>query len=83
MERLCLELNLTPCLNPFERKSIDGDLLYVRLHGEKGYRDTYSEEEMKRLMEMGRDYAQVYLMFNNVSMYEDALRLKGLLKERS
>ncbi len=83
VERLCWELSLIPCLNPFEGKPIKGDLLYLRLHGKEGYRDTYSEEEMRRLIEMGKGYTQVYLMFNNVSMYEDALRLKGLLEKGS
>jgi len=34
---------------------------------------------MRRLMEMGRGYLQAYIMFNNVTMYEDALRLKEWL----
>ncbi len=83
VERLCRELSLIPCLSPFEGKPIKDDLLYLRLHGKEGYRYTYSEEEMRRLIEMGKGYTQVYLMFNNVSMYEDALRLKGLLEKGS
>ena len=80
VERLCRELNLIACLHPFEGKPPKGDLLYLRLHGEKGYRSTYSEEEMKKLIHLGRGYAQAYLMFNNVTLYEDALSLKGLLE---
>ena len=79
IERLCRELHLTPCLHPFEGSAPEGNLLYLRLHGEKGYRYSYSEEEMRRLLEMGRGYLQAYLMFNNVTMYEDALRLKEWL----
>lgn len=81
VERICEDLNLIPCLHPFEGRAPKGDLLYLRLHGEKGYRYTYSEEEMKKMINTGRAYSQAYLMFNNVTMYEDALRLKELLKK--
>ncbi len=56
VKRLCTELNIIPCLDPFEETSIPGDLLYARLHGEKGYRYTYSETEIKELIEIGKSY---------------------------
>jgi len=83
VERLCMELDITPCLDPFEEKSVRGDLLYTRLHGRKGYRDTYSGAEMKELIKKGKGYPQAYLMFNNVGMYEDALHFKKLLEEEN
>jgi uncharacterized protein YecE (DUF72 family) len=83
VKRLCTELNIIPCLDPFEETSIPGDLFYTRLHGEKGYRYTYSETEMKELIEIGKSYPQTYFMFNNVSMYEDAQHLRKLLEENS
>jgi len=78
-ERLCTELGIVPCLDPFEGKLAMGDLLYTRLHGRKGYRYTYSEMEMKEIMEKGMSYPNAYFMFNNVNMYEDAQRMKKLL----
>jgi uncharacterized protein YecE (DUF72 family) len=80
VNKLCTELNIIPCLDPFEERSIQGDLLYTRLHGRKGYRYTYPETEMKQLVEIGKSYPQAYFMFNNVSMYEDAQRFKKLLE---
>ncbi|MGQ9644909.1 MAG: DUF72 domain-containing protein [Thermodesulfobacteriota bacterium] len=79
-ERLCRELGIVPCLDPFEGEPARGDLLYIRLHGRKGYRYTYSEEEMRELVEKGTSYHQAYFMFNNGSMYEDALQMKRLLE---
>jgi uncharacterized protein YecE (DUF72 family) len=79
VERLCMELGIIPCLDPFEGKRVKGELLYIRLHGRKGYRYSYSETEMKELMEMGKFYRQTYFMFNNVNMYENAQRMKILL----
>ncbi|MEW6375870.1 MAG: DUF72 domain-containing protein, partial [Thermodesulfobacteriota bacterium] len=81
VERLCRELDLTPCLDPFCGTSFRGSLLYVRLHGKTGYRDTYSDEELMTLLERVKACLQAYLMFNNVSMHEDAHRLKRLLEE--
>ena len=78
-----MELGIFPCLDPFEGRSIQGDLFYTRLHGREGYHYTYSEKEMKELIEIGQPYPQTYFMFNNVSMYEDALHFKKLLEEEN
>jgi uncharacterized protein YecE (DUF72 family) len=83
VKRLCMELDILPCLDPFEEISIPGNMLYTRLHGDKGYRNAYSETEMKHLIETGKSYPQTYFMFNNVSMYDDAQHLKKLLDESS
>jgi uncharacterized protein YecE (DUF72 family) len=80
VKRLCKELEIIPCLDPFEETSIQGDLLYTRLHGREGYRYAYSEVEMKQLIEIGKLVPQPYFMFNNVKMYEDAQRFKKLLE---
>jgi uncharacterized protein YecE (DUF72 family) len=83
VERLCKELNIIPCLDLFDGSPIRASLLYVRLHGKTGYRYHYSEEDLIELQEKARPYPQSYLMFNNLSMYEDAHRLKKLLEEES
>jgi len=36
---------------------------------------------MKELVEMAKTHLQAYMMFNNISMYEDAHRLKKLLEK--
>jgi uncharacterized protein YecE (DUF72 family) len=72
-------LEIIPCLDPFGGSSIRGDLLYLRLHGKTGYRYTYSDAEIKELIRVGNAYSEAYIMFNNMNMYEDAVRLKALL----
>ena len=52
---------------------------YFRLHGGPGYRHAYSTEELRRLQEMGHG-EEAYFLFNNLSMYDDALRFSKLLK---
>ena len=78
VERVCRELQIIPCLDPFGGDPIRGDLLYLRLHGKTDYRYTYSEAEMKELIRLGEAYLEAYTMFNNMSMYKDAGRLKVL-----
>jgi uncharacterized protein YecE (DUF72 family) len=80
VERICRELEIIPCLDPFGGSSIHGDLLYLRLHGKTGYRYTYSDAEINELIRSGKAYSEAYIMFNNMNMYEDAKRLKALLK---
>lgn len=77
------EARFIHCTDPFERMPITGDDFYFRLHGSppgrRMYRYTYTHEDLKYLVHrIGR--LSGYCMFNNVSMYDDALRLIDLLR---
>ncbi len=67
-------------LVPFEQKTN-----YFRLHGfGKGmmYSYRFSDEELKKVMQTAIDISEkgdVYVMFNNTYMFEDALRFKKML----
>jgi uncharacterized protein YecE (DUF72 family) len=65
----------------FSGPPVKRELLYVRLHGRTGYRYTYSGEDMLIVLKKVKPFPQAYLLFNNVSMYDDARRLKKLLEE--
>jgi uncharacterized protein YecE (DUF72 family)/DNA-binding XRE family transcriptional regulator len=77
---LCQELDLLHCVDPFLNRSLSGTPHYFRLHGGPRYLHTYSDEELKQLAQMGQKGG--YFLFNNISMYDDALRFKRLLAER-
>lgn len=81
IERICKDLNIYPCFDPFEGKIPHGDFIYLRLHGKKGYRYKYSEEDLIKIREVIEPYSQSYILFNNIYMYEDSLKLKNLLKK--
>ncbi|MDI6916194.1 MAG: DUF72 domain-containing protein [Thermoplasmatales archaeon] len=78
VKKICEELELVHCVDPFKNKQVYGDFGYFRLHGIGGYRYRYSDSELERLKKIckGNDY----VFFNNVYMYEDALRFKGMIK---
>jgi len=81
--KLCDDLNLIHCVDPFKKKPLYGDLRYFRLHGITGYRYRYTDADLKRLKDICKDEAQllkknspIYVMFNNVTMAQDAVRFK-------
>ncbi len=76
---LCQELRLTHCVDPLERPPLWGDFRYFRLHGGPNYKHKYTDEELRRLRDMVD--TETYVLFNNIEMYDDALRFNSLLGE--
>ncbi len=75
---LCRELDLIHCVDPFEAKPLYGNIRYFRLHGGPGYRHQYTEAELKQLI--AKIHGETYILFNNVTRHNDALKLLQLLK---
>jgi len=64
--------------DPFQRQPVHGNLAYFRLHGIGGYRYRYKDEDLT-LLKWCRPYGEAYCLFNNVSMFEDAMRFKEMV----
>ncbi len=79
IERICKELNLYPCIDIFNYNPPKGDFLYLRLHGKTGYRYKYSNDDLMKIKETAESYPQAYILFNNVNMYEDSLKMMEIL----
>lgn len=77
---LCQELDLTHAVDPFLRRPVWGETNYFRLHGGPDYSHQYQEGELKWLIDQLQDPKLTYCLFNNVSMWEDGLKMKELLK---
>jgi len=75
---LCQELGLIHCVDPFVGPPLHGRPRYFRLHGGPGYRHRYSDEELARLATVVVEQ-DTYVLFNNLSMFEDALRFQAVL----
>lgn len=72
--------------DPLKERTPIGGVAYVRLHGmggEVNYRCKYAKDDLARLhswaMKEGKTSRAVYIMFNNVYAYEDAVTLKTLI----
>lgn len=72
---LCQELDLIHAVDPFQRLPVTEGTAYFRLHGRTGWRYHYTDNDLAQLLAWCRDYDEVYCLFNNVSMFEDAQRL--------
>ncbi|MCS7126420.1 MAG: DUF72 domain-containing protein [Aigarchaeota archaeon] len=89
VKRLCSKLDILHITDPFRSENVSDHLIgYFRLHGIGGrevnysYRYTIDDlykllENIRREREKGRE--EVYVMFNNVSMRDDAANFKKLL----
>ncbi|MBM3301772.1 MAG: DUF72 domain-containing protein, partial [Deltaproteobacteria bacterium] len=78
--RLCEDLRLIHCVDPFQNEALIGDVDYFRLHGIGDYQYTYTDDELMELKKkVGRKPA--YVMFNNNTMKQDALRFMDLLHD--
>jgi uncharacterized protein YecE (DUF72 family) len=74
---LCAEYDLIDCVDPFKRDSVSGGSLYWRLHGRDGYRYHYTDEDLSNLrarLAARLDGSVDYVMFNNMSSRQDAVR---------
>lgn len=74
---LCRDLNLIHCVDPFIEPSLHGRPHYYRLHGKGGYRYRYSDEDLADLRALCS--GDTYVLFNNISMWDDALRFQQTL----
>jgi uncharacterized protein YecE (DUF72 family) len=84
VEELCRELDLVHCVDPFVAREVPGPLAYYRLHGRGGYRYRYTDDDLAELRRrclaaLGAGAREVWAMFNNVAMLEDARRFRALL----
>lgn len=79
VEMLCEELDLIHCVDPFRNESLSGDIDYFRLHGITGYVYTYTDKDIE-ILKKKIEGRPTYVMFNNNTMKEDALRFMKVLK---
>jgi uncharacterized protein YecE (DUF72 family) len=79
---LCRELGLVHVVDPFAARTQTPADCYFRLHGRKGWRYVYEDDELEELLAMLPGESTSYVLFNNVRMLEDALRFQALIPTR-
>jgi len=78
---VCRELDLIHVVDPFLSDPLYGDIFYFRLHG-FDYKHKYTDKELQRLSEKCRELGKGgYVMFNNVHMFDDAVRFRKLVEK--
>jgi uncharacterized protein YecE (DUF72 family) len=76
IRELCEELNLIHALDPLRQEGAIPGHAYFRLHGLTGYRYDYTDQDLARLLRLVRQRAFSYVLFNNISMLDDARRFQ-------
>jgi uncharacterized protein YecE (DUF72 family) len=76
IQELCEELDLIHGVDPFQMKPVTRSPGYFRLHGRTGYRYRYTPEDFNELRKMMRSHRPAYVLFNNISMWDDARRFQ-------
>jgi uncharacterized protein YecE (DUF72 family) len=76
---LCATHDLIHCVNPFVDRSVYGDTIYWRLHGKGAYSYRYTDDDLKQLESMLPIDQPAYILFNNMTMKDDAERFMRLL----
>ncbi len=85
------EANVIHVVDPLRRDPVKyGQVVYYRLHGlggrEVNYRYKYSDEDLSKLTDIVKSLPAgvetVYILFNNVYMFDDAQRFKNMCRER-
>src|SRR5919108_1405557 len=74
VQALCTELHIIHAVDPFVQQPVTSRSRYFRLHGIGGYKYSYSDVDLDRLAGWCR--GGTYVMFNNKSMAQDALRFR-------
>jgi uncharacterized protein YecE (DUF72 family) len=81
LKKLASKIGIYICFDPFKTKLFSQKLIYLRLHGKKGYNYKYNEEELKNLVKIINNlkFKNCYVLFNNTYMYQNALEFKNLI----
>jgi uncharacterized protein YecE (DUF72 family) len=81
IEKICRDLDLWHCVDPFVRQTLTPDNCYYRLHGIGGYRYKYEDGELDELVSLLPDDRLSYVFFNNNEMFDDAVRFKRIVEQ--
>jgi uncharacterized protein YecE (DUF72 family) len=81
IEKICRDLDLWHCVDPFFRRTLTPDRCYYRLHGIRRWRYKYEEGELDELVSLLPEEGLSYVFFNNNEMFDDAMRFRRIVSE--
>lgn len=78
---ICEDNDLWHAVDPFKTVSATPKRQYYRLHGRVRWRYQYEDAELEELATMMNGKLS-YVFFNNVTMFEDAIRYRDIIKAK-
>jgi len=83
VSEICKKCNLIHCVDPFAQQPVTHGTAYFRLHGkppgDKMYYYRYTEDDLQKLFDWCKQFKETYCFFNNLEMFNDALRFQKLV----
>jgi uncharacterized protein YecE (DUF72 family) len=83
IKKICMDLDLWHCVDPFEKRTVTPENCYYRLHGRTGWRYKYEEVELEELRYLLPENRLGYVFFNNIYMTEDAVAFEKILNSEN
>lgn len=80
VKKICDDLDLWHCVDPFVRPTVTPDRCYYRLHGIGGWRYRYEDVELDELVSLLPEENLSYVFFNNNVMTDDAMRFQRVMQ---
>ena len=77
---LARDLKLSLCIDPLHAPVPDPSFAYFHLPGPAGFRSRYEEDALMRLRDVCRSCREVYCLFGNIDMNNDATRFHQILQ---
>lgn len=81
VKKICDDLELWHCVDPFKIPTTTPDRCYYRLHGIRHWRYRYEDGELEELVSLLPERGLSYVFFNNNVMTDDAIRFSKILKD--
>jgi len=82
IREICQIHRLIHTVDPFQGLPVTTGTAYFRLHGRTGYRYQYTDDDLHQILAWCQGFEEVYCLFNNVSMWDDAARLLEFSRSR-
>ncbi len=83
VRELCQMHGLIHAVDPFQGLPVTAGIAYFRLHGRTGYRYQYTDDDLSQLLAWCQAFEEAYCLFNNVTMWDDAIRFQELARQLS
>jgi uncharacterized protein YecE (DUF72 family) len=77
---LAKDLGLVLCVDPLQNPPPDPQFAYCHLPGPAGFRSRYEEEALLRLRDLCHELNEIYCLFGNIDMNNDATRFHQLVQ---
>jgi len=80
LQKLCDDLDLIRAVDPLWHEITKHEIQYFRMHGIRGRRYQYTDQDLQKLKEICTQFKEVHCLFNNATMRDDARRFKAMME---